>query len=905
MSNRTFPFFWQRFTYPDGRPLSGGQIFFYVAGSTSIPKRVYSDGENSNPITQPLILDAGGLAPQYFVEDGLYSIVIKDANGAEISTRDYVIAGGGGTPADPADPSALAVWTILKASDPAEPDFGLSGDDLNNIFQHGYGVAASFAQTTDPESALSIWYLRGATWEARQWVEEPQGVGQAILNLNHGNFDFLHTHPEYREGDRTEALSNYPAGLYSLGRDNSDGREWVSLVVKEFPEPDYGTTALLEYDATGKVYRWAPSSSFEGDHKVLTGPGDSTPGTLTEKVVSGTPDYLEVSVQDGDGDDKLALSVIGAPPMGPAGGDLFGTYPDPRVKELTGVPSMLVIKDVPFDWLNPNIPPYSHNQWAAGAGIGFGTGYVAGSKAKCWMACSQLGELWVSYDNFQTTVNGSYLSLPYFDILRYAGIYHIKMPGTNDYYWIFTANNGRLSLKDVPENFNADGTPIIDNMWMINFVNAADINAMAYSNSTLVFVGNGTSIRYAEAADISVSGEQLTITLHIAVAGGTFGGAVPNAVTGGIGYNGQRFIVDERDTGELYTSVDGKVWFHLAIGSCVYQDGSEVVGTEVSDGVSFGNLPVSAGGYITSKWSSILFANDVWIICNAQLYAGDAPDWVNYDAWTPYVFSYDGANWHAYQPTKEELAGSDAFKASFYKAAYGDGLILATNQNPAQAADGQPAIYQLLIDQIAAHRRLVCEKGLTVSGSSYLLDLPNASVLGTDSTGRIVVKTPDLVGPIGAELWPYAAYEDICTIDPSQGCHGYAFIPVASFNAKSMAIAVGTASSGLIAFAIYDDVIGNRRPLTVTAQFTPVQNRVNIAAFTAPLQLVGGQRYFMAYSLQSAAPNVFQFPCLNGRYAVVGEPLGQLSDPNTWPFPSPMANGGYNHQFRPWMAVLG
>jgi hypothetical protein len=54
-----------------------------------------------------------------------------------------------------------------------------------------------------------------------------------------------------------------------------------------------------------------------------------------------------------------------------AGGDLYGTYPDPRIKELTGVPAMLAFPKGLFNWSEP-----STSGWSAGAGIGYGYGYI-------------------------------------------------------------------------------------------------------------------------------------------------------------------------------------------------------------------------------------------------------------------------------------------------------------------------------------------------------------------------------------------------------------------------------------------------------------------------------------------------------------------------------------------------
>jgi hypothetical protein len=90
MSGSTLPFFLQTFHWPDGRPLAGGKAWFYVAGSTSIPKPVYFDKEQTIVLTQPLVMDATGTLPQYFGEDGYYKILITTPTDVLLHTRDDI-----------------------------------------------------------------------------------------------------------------------------------------------------------------------------------------------------------------------------------------------------------------------------------------------------------------------------------------------------------------------------------------------------------------------------------------------------------------------------------------------------------------------------------------------------------------------------------------------------------------------------------------------------------------------------------------------------------------------------------------------------------------------------------------------------------------------------------------------
>jgi hypothetical protein len=91
----TLPFYLEQFTYQDGvTPLAGGTLNFYTAGTVNaLP--VYTDHLHTIPVN-PVTLNAGGRAPQFFAPSGsLYKVVIKAADGSLIDTRDWVDATGG------------------------------------------------------------------------------------------------------------------------------------------------------------------------------------------------------------------------------------------------------------------------------------------------------------------------------------------------------------------------------------------------------------------------------------------------------------------------------------------------------------------------------------------------------------------------------------------------------------------------------------------------------------------------------------------------------------------------------------------------------------------------------------------------------------------------------------------
>ena len=125
-------------------------------------------------------------------------------------------------------------------------------------------------------------------------------------------YDYLHTHPEdiQHEWD----YSNYPAGLYTLNNDNSDGYLWGLQIVNQYPDPAFSTDSVLTYNGTNKTFNWTATSAFEGDGSVKIDVNDQ-PGFLGYKVQGGAGITI-TDTYNGVYGRFLSISADGSNPSG-------------------------------------------------------------------------------------------------------------------------------------------------------------------------------------------------------------------------------------------------------------------------------------------------------------------------------------------------------------------------------------------------------------------------------------------------------------------------------------------------------------------------------------------------------------------------------------------------------------
>lgn len=114
------PFYLMRQWTNDGKLASGGSLSFFQSG-TSTPKAVYQDAALTIPHTNPVTLDASGSAV-IFLGAGAYSILLKDAAGAQVAPPVDGVVGGSGDGSSNASMAVLATYADVRAMATA-PDF--------------------------------------------------------------------------------------------------------------------------------------------------------------------------------------------------------------------------------------------------------------------------------------------------------------------------------------------------------------------------------------------------------------------------------------------------------------------------------------------------------------------------------------------------------------------------------------------------------------------------------------------------------------------------------------------------------------------------------------------------------------------------------------------------------------
>jgi microcystin-dependent protein len=98
----------------DGRPLSGGLLYFFQA-STTTPQSAFQDIALIIPHSNPIVLDASGRVPMFYLADGNIKIRLTDDAGVTIIAADNLLVVGGSTSGSGG--AGVNPDTVLKTGD--------------------------------------------------------------------------------------------------------------------------------------------------------------------------------------------------------------------------------------------------------------------------------------------------------------------------------------------------------------------------------------------------------------------------------------------------------------------------------------------------------------------------------------------------------------------------------------------------------------------------------------------------------------------------------------------------------------------------------------------------------------------------------------------------------------------
>jgi hypothetical protein len=213
-----------------GKVMPGCLLYVYQAGTVATPQNAYQDTGLANLQPNPMVCDASGRLPQWFVADGLIKLRLTTSIGTQVFVGDNLLVvgpssgggGGGGT----IDPTTIAQTGDLKTTYGTGPITGwvrMNGRTIGSATsgateRANADVQALFTFLWNSDPTLAVSGGRGASaaadWSANKTIALPDARNRALAGLGDmGNSDLaLFNGTTFSSGNSTTLGSTIGVG---------------------------------------------------------------------------------------------------------------------------------------------------------------------------------------------------------------------------------------------------------------------------------------------------------------------------------------------------------------------------------------------------------------------------------------------------------------------------------------------------------------------------------------------------------------------------------------------------------------------------------------------------------------------------------------------------------------------
>lgn len=159
----------------NGRPLVGGKVYFYEAGTSTL-KDTFTDANSNIANTNPVILDARGEASIWLTAGDNYKAVVKRADDSTVRTIDNITRDAADDAVYAAMESAEAARDVaIEQAGIATDQAGIAADEADEA--EAAKIAAQAAQALSESARDAALLSRGL------WQTTAQGIGKGVAAL--------------------------------------------------------------------------------------------------------------------------------------------------------------------------------------------------------------------------------------------------------------------------------------------------------------------------------------------------------------------------------------------------------------------------------------------------------------------------------------------------------------------------------------------------------------------------------------------------------------------------------------------------------------------------------------------------------------------------------------------------